>query len=334
MHISYRPALPSDVEYCVNGMLPRGFACEPEIRDALPKLWRQWLLKGSATMAVVETRDLSGYERRVAFGLSMFVSDTFTAALIGSKVPPPVAASVARQALSGNSPVLAPAVVRRKNSAAGSGLNLLCPLIGWLPEVDDDAGLLSLVKAKLLEALVVAHAGFNLRRLLQEIYSEAEAQRAGTIGATVFTDYASFYSGGDTLPPPDERPYLCGMERETVQESSTLWPLFLYTEPIIFFSNLEQEVLRLAVMGLTDPQIADALIVSRSTVHKRWHTVLSRAAPHAAVWLPESQRVLSASPGRGAEKRHYLLNYLKSHPEELRMAERPKLDVGWIRQPV
>ena len=321
MHISYRPALLADVEYCVSDMLPHGFACEPGIKEVLPKLWRQWLLKGSATMAIVETRDLSGHERRVAFGLSLFVSDAFTAALIGSKVAPPVAASVARQALDGNSPVLAPAVVRRKNSASGPGLNLLCPLIGWLPEVDADPSLLSLVKAKLLEALVVAHAGYKLRRLLQEIYSEAETQRAGTIGAIVFTDYAPFY--GDDPPPPEERPYLCGMERETIQESSTLWPLFLYTEPIIFFSNLEQEVLRLAVMGLTDPQIADALIVSRSTVHKRWHTILSRAAPHAAVWLPESQRVSSATPGRGAEKRHHLLNYLKSHPEELRPAERP-----------
>ncbi len=324
MHISYRPAMLADVEYCVSELLPRGFACEPEIKESLAKLWRQWVLNGSATMAIVETRDLDGRERRVAFGISLFVSDAFTDALIGSEVPPPVAASVARQTLGGKSPVLAPAVVRRNNSATGLGLNLLSPMIGWLPEVDFDLELLTLVKAKLLEALFVAHAGYKLHQVMQEIYSEAEMQRAGNIGAEVFTDYGAFY--GDHPPPPEKRAYLVGMKRETIQESSTLWPLFLYMPPIIFFSNLEQEVLRLAVMGLTDPQIADALVVSRSTIHKRWHTILSRAAPHAAVWTPKSQRVLSATPGRGAEKRHYLLNYLKSHPEELRPAERPRAE--------
>ena len=330
MHISYRPALLADVEYCVIEMMPRGFACEPEIEVFLPKPWRQWLIKGSATMAVMETRDQSGRKRRIAFGISLFVFDPFIAALVNSQVPPPVATAIASQALGGHSPVLTPTAIRRKNSAAGSGLNLLCPLIGWLPEVDGDPGLLSLVKAKLLEALVVAHGGYKLRRIFQEIYSEAEMLRAGIIGVTVLTNYSAFY--GDALPTPDERAYLVGMERETVQESSTLWPLFLYTEPIIFFSNLEQEVLRLAGLGVTDTQVADALTVSRSTVHKRWHTILSRAAPHAAVWLPKFDSALLTTPGRGAEKRNHLLNYLKSHPEELRPAERPKLNQNGIKQ--
>lgn len=322
MHISYRPAKLADVEYCVGAMLPRGFSCDPKLLTAMPKLWREWLLKGSSTMAVMETRGSDGHERRVAFGISVFVSDAFTVALIGGKVAPPVAATITRLALGGKSPVLTSSAVRRCNNATSDGLNLLCLLIGWLPEIEDDPVLLSLVKAKLLEALGAAHAGYKLKRLMQEVYSEAECQRAAIIGGTVLTDYAAY--AGHSLPDPDERAYLVGMERETIQESSTLWPLFLYTPPIIYFSKLEQEVLELAVIGLTDPQIAETLVVSRSTIHKRWHTLLIRATSHSALWLPESQRLKSEASGRGTEKRHYLLNYLKSHPEELRPAEMPR----------
>lgn len=311
MHLTYRPARLGDVEACL-GMLPPEFACAPALRACLPVLWRQWLGGGTMLMSVIEEGVSTPCP--VGFGASVFVTASF-AEEARTRLPPPLAAQVSRQALEGVSPVLSREEVGRAN--AGEGLNLLVLMIGWA------TGRLSAeevrwVKAKLMEAFLFTHGGYKIRQVMQEVYSREEMERGLVIGTRLLTDYGGFYADGTLpLPAPRARPYLIGARREEIQDGSALSPLFFHAPPRFGFKPGEQEILLQALYGDSDEELSQVLHVSLSTIHKRWQAIYERVAAVAPDLLPGAGRSTS-DRHRGAEKRRPLLMYLRSHLEELR----------------
>ena len=93
--------------------------------------------------------------------------------------------------------------------------------------------------------------------------------------------------------------------------------LFRYAPPRFGFTPAERRMLRCASAGTTDEAIAGALLLSRSTVKKRWDSIYGRVEQREAAVLSPSVP-LDASGKRGAERRRRLLSYLRDHPEELR----------------
>ncbi len=310
MHITFRPATTGDVEDCLR-MLPPGFTCEPGLRARLPDLWRQWLGEGCLQTSILEDGERPPGQRLVAFGANAFVTDDFMGELRAGRLPPAPAAHVAARHETGDSPLLGPEDVRRANS--GVGLNALVLHIGW-----DEAALTPdetrWVKAKLLEAFHYAIGGYQIKEVMQEVYTEEEMRRGLAAGALLRSDYARFFDHKlMSLPPPPLRPFLIGNSRAEVQDGSTIAPLFFFTPPRFFFRPWEQEMLQQALRGLSDAELVAALHVSPSTVQKRWQAVYERAA--APELFP---RASTETQTRGAEKRRHLLSYLRHHPEELR----------------
>jgi DNA-binding NarL/FixJ family response regulator len=76
-------------------------------------------------------------------------------------------------------------------------------------------------------------------------------------------------------------------------------------------------VLRRALAGQTDVEIASALIASHSTIKKRWLAIYDRVVAVDTQLLPASPAGHPDEHHRGAEKRRHLINYLHDHPEEL-----------------
>jgi hypothetical protein len=97
--------------------------------------------------------------------------------------------------------------------------------------------------------------------------------------------------------------------------------IFAYHDPILRLREHDQELLRTAMTGLTDEELARTLHMKLATVKKRWAAVFNHVALAKPDLLPDHKQ--PHSPGRGPQKRHRLLEYLRHHPEELRPIAEP-----------
>jgi hypothetical protein len=66
--------------------------------------------------------------------------------------------------------------------------------------------------------------------------------------------------------------------------------------------------------GLTDSELADELEISFSAVKARWRSTFARIADS----MPSLVTDTSDREGRGLQKRHRVLSYVRNHMEELR----------------
>lgn len=142
-----------------------------------------------------------------------------------------------------------------------------------------------------------------------------------TIGGKVLSDYRWYFNRFPSVTPPPERwPYLGGIRRaEALQQEGTIsFTVFSSPAPRSCFSPRQQDVLRVALLGKTDEAIARELGLSLVTVKKLWKSIYARVEDK------DPSALLVACPGagdedrRGSEKRRFLLDYLRRHPEELR----------------
>ncbi|HEX4486367.1 MAG TPA: hypothetical protein VH088_08890 [Terriglobales bacterium] len=99
-----------------------------------------------------------------------------------------------------------------------------------------------------------------------------------------------------------------------VNPASVGTALFHYTEPVLRLRPAEQELLLAAVDGATDEELAAALGISNDAVKARWRSTLAGIAKVN----PELVTYNGSSVGRGPQKRHRVLAYVREHPEELR----------------
>jgi DNA-binding NarL/FixJ family response regulator len=321
VHVTFQPGTAEDMDSCFC-LLPSGFVCQDRLRARLPDVWCDWLREKQLHLTTLEDGERPANQRLIAFGISVFVTDDFMEELRSGRLPPSPSTHVVERHLAGRSPVLSPEAVRRANS--GLGLNALVLHIGW-----DEKALapeeVRWVKAKLLEAFAHTIGGYQIKEIMQEVYSEEEMRRGLAAGALLRSDYARFFDHGlRTLPPPPLRPYLIGNSRAEVQDGSTIAPLFFYNPPRFFFRSLEQELLRYALLGRSDSELSTILHISASTVQKRWHTIYERAAVTAPELFPCEASAGSGRQTRGTEKRRHLIAYLRHHPEELRPILMPK----------
>ena len=321
MHITYQHGTVDDVDRCLR-LLPPGFVCEDGLRARVPDVWREWLGDGLMQLTVLEDGERLPGQRLVAFGCSVFITDALAGELRTGRLTPSPAVHVIQRHRDGKSPVLNLDAVRRANS--GVGLNVLVLHIGWDADSLDAEGE-RWVKAKLVEAFGFTHGGYQIKEILQEVFSEAEMRRALAAGALLRSDYARFFDNGLLpLPPAPLRPYLIGITRAETQEGSMIAPTFYYTPPRFFFKPWEQELLRHALLGKSDAEVAADLHVSPSAIAKRWHAIYERAAAVAQELFHWDAPTGQTPQTRGAEKRRHLLGYLRHHPEELRLILPPK----------
>jgi len=83
---------------------------------------------------------------------------------------------------------------------------------------------------------------------------------------------------------------------------------------VLRLRDSDQQLLLAALRGATDTELVTELGVKLSAVKARWRSTFARIAEA----MPDMVSDVNDHEGRGPQKRHKVLSYLRSHPEELR----------------
>lgn len=251
---------------------------------------------------VTSTPPLHGH-RVVGFGCGVIVSSEFADARISnpeSDINSRIIASISL-----GCPVL-PSRDRVARYNAGEGIDIVVLYGSCLrneimsaPEKQDALALLATTFAEWC-------AGFRLRRVICE--TADEQARRHIEASVVFRAVASFPEVGRML--------FC-MDRNSVNAmSSSLGnALFRFNEPCLKLRQSDQQLISAALHGSTDEELAVELGISFAAVKARWRSTLA----HIGESRPELVIDEENKDGvRGKQKRHRVLTYMRSHPEELR----------------
>jgi DNA-binding CsgD family transcriptional regulator len=179
----------------------------------------------------------------------------------------------------------------------------------------DDAHLSDDGRLRVIQAMMadLFPRGYNLRTLTGHVRYRAQVTSGIQAGATLLRPkYLAPGPEDEVLPFPA----LMQAERNRISVASWIAGAFAWSRPRFNFSLAEQRSLTLALRGLSDEEIATECRISRSTVKKRWDSLLRRV-------VEVDRNLFDSAPAdrsdhrRGREKRRVLLHYLSSHPEEL-----------------
>jgi hypothetical protein len=211
-----------------------------------------------------------------------------------------IIASVAR----GQSVVLTEAEVRAANSS--SGLDLVT-LYGTHHPAILNAAEISEVYSLLGALFLAHHAGYRIHWMIAEAVDESE--RRFLADTHVWRIIENFEVGrGLAMVTPEDALRVKG---------SFINPLFHYQEPVLRLRSADQELLLAARDGLTDEELSNELGMSLPAVKKRWLSLFERTIDSRPDLFPGVQQGTNG-PGRGRQKRHHELAYMRTHPQELR----------------
>jgi hypothetical protein len=314
MRLVNRDATVDDLDACAALLSDRPLYDARQLCE-LKRLWAHLLEREIGSVRVVIWDDAIR-PRIVCFGASVFVSAE-RAERYHTSAPPGIARQLLAEWTRGDAPLLTRAQIAADNG--GLGVNVLATHHGYEPT--RDSAWWSTLRVALVQAFVDAHAGFNFRSFTHELYDPDRA-----VG-TMLEDFAMRtrrYGMRELLDagiPLELEPVVAFATRDDAiahPGSLALASIFLTSAPPRFrFCQREQQVLRLALAGLTDDEIAVRLRISPSCIKK----ILRGAYDKVHDAQPATRPICNGAVvdgRRGAEVRRRLLTYLRDHPEELR----------------
>ncbi|HEX2815834.1 MAG TPA: Lrp/AsnC family transcriptional regulator, partial [Phenylobacterium sp.] len=194
-----------------------------------------------------------------------------------------------------------------RNPDAGEALDLIILSGNWL-----GGGLTTeqVSEAQILLALlfVQMHVGYRLNRILCETTGEAQHRQMESSGG-VWRRVERF-GGERTL-------FVMAREEAFSVIGSLATRLFQYKPPVLHLRDTDKHLLAEALHGGTDAELAARINLSPSSIKKRWRLLFERIADVRPDLLPHG-RNKGLNESRGPQKRHHILAYIRSHPEELR----------------
>ena len=285
-------------------------------RNALLKMWSELLADGRMIGAVMEDTHAPLGKRIVWQCFKVFATDAFARSLSAPDARPFAARQLLDLHRTGEPlPLLTREQIRRVNSGANGGLNMLVVHYGSpYPMHPDNAGWRE-VGGNLLSFTEYFSSGYRVRELIEEFYDDYNTELALQAGFCFRTDFAAYYQG---KPAPHSRqtPRLLAATPDEVRDRpGTIAAAILnYDPPRFCFSDREQEVLLSALFDGTDGEIAARLHVAEVTIRKRWDVIYERVeTAHPGFFAPSLE-----TAKRGTEKKRTLIAYLRNHHEELR----------------
>lgn len=152
-----------------------------------------------------------------------------------------------------------------------------------------------------------AHLGYRLHRVIVETLTERHQRMIESSG--VWRKLAEY---------PQQKRALLMMTRDDAfsVSGSVAGPVFSYQKPVLRLRRLEKQLIAEALKGGTDKEIAASLNLSMPTVKKRWAALFDRIEEIRPDLLPDGPR--ESQENRGPQKRHRILAYVRTHPEEVR----------------
>jgi len=279
--------------------------------EAALEAWKHLFRDRFFQTGVFESSSLPQSHRMVGFGASVLVSSAFADAELANPRPD-INSRVIASIHSGRSVLATPHEVARANS--GDGVNVLILCGTWRHEILSPPDLQD-TQTLSVTGFVEVHAGYRIRRILQE--PVAEPEKSFVRRSVEFRLVANFPEAGRDL-------FL--MTRESVQgmPGSVGNVLFSFREPALRLRDSDQQLLVAALRGATDQELASGLGFTLSAIKARWRSTIARVEET----MPDLVRDVVNHEGRGAQKRHRVLAYVRTHPEELRPFDWAKKDLA------
>jgi len=274
---------------------------EDELSDVV-RMWGELLDEGAACSSIVKGQLLS---TPLAFGISAFVDDGFA-----DQIQPDPELHLGRGLFElwreGRSRMFGESALAKAN--AGGGVNCVVLASGWA-HVDSENR--ALAAMKLAEGFMEAHIGLNMRSFAHQVYGEMpfppEALNLRTM----------MIPGSEKIPRGLPSALVRLRRDERTFENFITAQLFVGARrPRILFDGRCRAVLRLALDGVSDEQIAADVGITMNGVKKRWQQIFNRVRDANLDELPlnETQK---REGKRGTELRHYVIEYVRRNREEL-----------------
>ncbi|MCB1381193.1 MAG: hypothetical protein KDK89_22910 [Alphaproteobacteria bacterium] len=286
-----------------------------ELEGILYRLLREQRVIG----VVVEQADGSGDGSPAMVGVTFsgFLEPAFARAYRAAPTPLLTSQALA-SALAENCLLLDPRGQAAGNLADGLDLAVL-EMTVTLPDAASQAyrEILYMIYGAHLEFL----RGYKVRSIMTEASEEFEPMIEGT-GLRTVSRHRLDMQAGDVVSPPSRSPNRCLFaisrdELPALPTSSAASVVMTYVAPSLRLTPREQRFLTLALRGMTDNALAEALSVSPNAVKQTWRNIYQ----HVLDVLPPVFDGLSGdgnSASRGSEKRRKVLVHIRNNLQELR----------------
>jgi hypothetical protein len=242
----------------------------------------------------------------VGFGASLFVSSTFATNERTNPRPGLNARLIA--AVDARRPVLlSPEDLARGN--ADANLSLLILYSAWRRDGLSN-GEVEQIKTLLASTFIEEHLGYGMREWISEA---TDAVQIAYANATALWNVRVFNMPSSVASPTA---FLL-IDAETARRRPGSIPALLFQRrvPIFGLRGSSQELLRHALRGHTDEELATTLGITTAAVKKRWIRIFEDVERQVPSFRNASPSSISV---RGPQRRHHLLAYVREHPEELR----------------
>jgi hypothetical protein len=234
--------------------------------------------------------------------MGVFVTRTFADREIRNPQPG-INSRIIAGIASGESVVLSRAQIGAGN--AGEGVDFVNMYGTWRDGIMKPDQLAE-VQALLGTSFVEHFAGYRFNRVLKEAIGNSRISLARATGT--YRIVAEFRESESALAV---------VTRESVLTApySVAATMYRYQTPVLRLRPAEQRLLIAALASKTDAELSTDLGLSIEAVKKRWMSIFDRVDEFKPGIL---NRAEADSDARGPQKRHRVIAYIRTHPEELR----------------
>lgn len=313
-HLRFRLATKADLPTC-RELLHPGIHLSARCRDRLPDMWGTLIAQDAMNLTIIEDRALPKAKAIEGCGATMFVSDAFAEDALNNPRPF-LAARIYEAILAGSSPALPEHAVGHAN--ASTGLALVVLHFGLRNHDLSDPRTQQVLQAA-SAAFYFFHSGYRLNVIVNEVFGTQHLEYMQAGGFARSEDFANAKFARSLAASRPHHPYLCALHKASAVcgAINQLWFLFNPPQPILGLTRPEQRVLVRALLNESDARISHDLDLSLDAVKKTWRRIYEHVEQRAPFLLASPQEPAPAGRRR-EEKRRHVLDYLRSHPEELR----------------
>lgn len=234
--------------------------------------------------------------------MGVFVTGAFADLEIGNPRPGLNSRIIAAVA-SGEPVVLSRADIGAGN--AGDGIDFVNMYGTWRDGILN-ADQLAEVHGLLGTSFVEHFAGYRFNRVLKEAIGDSRIALARATGT--YRVIAEFQECESALA-------VVTRESALAAPYSLAATLYRYQAPVLHLRPADQKLLAAALSGETDAELSADLGLSIEATKKRWLSIFERVEQFKPEILSKTD---ADSVGRGPQKRHRVVAYIRTHPEELR----------------
>ncbi|MGH9345616.1 MAG: hypothetical protein ACRD19_17850, partial [Terriglobia bacterium] len=153
-----------------------------------------------------------------------------------------------------------------------------------------------------------AHVGYHLNRILIEWTGETQRRIHHSSGV---------FRAVETFAPGERGLYVLTRKEALAVSGSIATALFQYQEAALDLRDSDKHLLAEALRGGTDSELAARMNLSLPSIKKRWLSLFQRVSKVRPELLPGGEDA-SSREFRGPQKRHHILAYVRTHPQEIR----------------